>query len=208
MKKLVVIAIAFCFSACSLFTGDRASEPGKSSNSNTASPSASLNAPSNNAPADPVGEKAVTKQDCEAIDTGDNALLKEQTFRFDFEPFKNSCFVTSYNPEFDDPPMESEIAIYKGEKKIFDFPSQFNGIETGCWIEAVSFQDLNNDTLTDIIVLGKCSAKSAPYNENVFYVNTGKAFITDETANYKLADFKKASDITNFVKKNQSTFFK
>jgi hypothetical protein len=67
---------------------------------------------------------------------------------------------------------------------------------------------LNGDGLTDIIVVGKCSAKTAPYNENVLYVNTGKAFVTDETSNYELADFKKAGEIADFVKRNQKLFFK
>jgi hypothetical protein len=157
---------------------------------------------------DKADEIAVTKKDCEATDTGDNALLKSQTFPVTFEPFKNTCFVTSYNPEFDDPPLESEIAIYRGNKRVFDFPGQFNGVKTGCWVEAVAFQDLNSDALTDIIVVGKCSAKTAPYNENVLYINTGKAFVTNEAANYELSDFKKAGEITDFVKRNQKLFFK
>jgi hypothetical protein len=155
-----------------------------------------------------ANEIAVTKKDCEATDTSDNALLKSQTFPVTFEPFKNTCFVTSYNPEFDDPPLESEIAIYRGNKRVFDFPSQFNGVKTGCWVEAVAFQDLNGDKLTDIIVVGKCSAKTAPYNENVLYVNTGKAFVTNENANYELADLKKAGEIADFVKRNLQLFFK
>jgi hypothetical protein len=100
------------------------------------------------------------------------------------------------------------MAIYKGSKKIFDFPGQFNGVTTGCWVEAVAFQDLNTDGLTDIIVVGKCSAKTAPYNENMVYVNTGRAFTTNETANYEVAEMKKAGDIADFVKRNQKLFFK
>lgn len=157
---------------------------------------------------DVADEIAVTKKDCETTDTGDNALLKSQTFPVTFEPFKNTCFVTSYNPEYDDPPMESEIAIYRGNKRVFEFPGQFNGVNTGCWVEAVSFQDLNADALTDIIVVGKCSAKSAPYNENVVYRNTGKAFVTNESENYELAELKKAGEIADFVKRNQQLFFK
>ena len=212
MKRLVfLLSLALgVLGACS--SSDRGSNatvnrPGESpaaslaSNSNTAGASSS-------AAKEVPDEITVSKRDCESTDTGDNALLKSQTFPVTFEPFKNSCFVTSYNPEYDDPPMESEIAIYRGNKRVFDFPGQFNGINTGCWVEAVSFQDLNGDGLTDIIVVGKCSAKTAPYNENVFYVNTGKAFVTDETANYKLADFKKAGEIADFVKRNQKLFFK
>ncbi len=150
----------------------------------------------------------VTKIDCTSVDAGDNEILAKQTFPIDFAPFSNSCFVTAYNPEFDDPPMESEFAIYKDNKKVFDFPSRFNGVEFGCWVKGVAFEDLNSDNLKDIIVAGKCSAKTAPYNENMVYVNTGKAFTTDETANYKLADFDKIKDISSFVKNNPNIFFK
>lgn len=150
----------------------------------------------------------VTKTDCLSVDAGDNEILAKQTFPIDFAPFPNSCFVTAYNPEFDDPPMESEFAIYKDNKKVFDFPSRFNGVEFGCWVAGVAFEDLNGDNLKDIIVAGKCSAKSAPYNENMIYVNTGKTCTTDETANYKLADFDKIKDIISFAKNNRNIFFK
>lgn len=155
-----------------------------------------------------VSKGSVTATECQNVDTGDNVVLKSQTFPFDHAPFAGSCFVTAHNPEYDEPPMESEFAIYKDGKKIFDFPSQFNGTTFGCWVDAVGFQDLNSDSLTDVIVVGKCSAKTAPYNENMVYVNTGKAFVTREDANYKLADFRKVKDIADFVQKNQQLFFK
>lgn len=211
MRAIVILLLGVCLAgACS--SPDRtnsspANRPGDS-------PAAANNSGASNGSAPASGsssaadEIAVTKKDCEATDTGDNALLKSQTFPVTFEPFKNTCFVTSYNPEYDDPPLESEIAIYRGNKRVFDFPGQFNGVNTGCWVEAVAFQDLNGDRLTDIIVVGKCSAKTTPYHENVLYVNTGKAFVTNETANYELAELKKAGEIADFVKKKQQLFFK
>ena len=212
MKKSVFVVIGLCaFSACSFFrpNPEQPANQRPAGNMSSAPPAANAQpAPVNSIGKDDAIEVPVTKKDCESTDTGDNALLKSQTFPVNFEPFRNTCFVTSYNPEYDDPPMESEIAIYKDGRKVFDFPGQFNGVLTGCWIDAVSFQDLNADGLTDIIAVGKCSAKTAPYNENVLYVNTGKAFITDENANYKLADFKRASEIADFVKRNQQLFFK
>ena len=153
-------------------------------------------------------EIKVTKTDCAGVDVGDSAVMAKQTFPIDFAPFTNSCFVTSYNPEYDDPPLESEYAIYKDGVKVFDFPGQFNGVEFGCWVEGAAFEDLNDDNLKDVIVAGKCSAKSAPYSENMVYVNTGRDFTTDETANSKLADFKRIKDITDFVRKNRQIFFK
>ncbi len=149
-----------------------------------------------------------TRSDCLNIETGDDVVLRSQTFPIDFKPFEGSCFVTTYNPEYDDPPLESKFAIYTDGKSVFDFPGQFNGVEFGCWVEAVAFQDLNADDLTDIIVVGKCSAKSASYNENMVYRNTGKSFTTSEEANSKLNDLKRTKDIAEFVQKNQQSFFK
>ena len=153
-----------------------------------------------------AGKSATLK--CLETKTGNFKVNRKQTFAFDFEPFKQSCFVTSFDPEYgDDPPLESSFAIYKNEKKAFDFPSQFNGVTSGCWVEAVAFQDLNEDRLTDIIVVGKCSAKNAPYNENMVYVNTGKTFTTREDANFQLADKTTIKSITDFVKENRAMFF-
>jgi hypothetical protein len=176
--------------------GNKTIEPKKTETANSARPK------------DVFDEIKVTKIDCASVDVGDNAVHAKHTFAVDFAPFANSCFVTAYNPEYDDPPLESEFAIYKDGKKVFDFPSQFNGVEYGCWVESVAFEDLNGDNLKDVVVVGKCSAKSAPYNENMVYVNTGKDFTTNEDSNYKLADFKRIKDITDFVRKNQQIFFK
>jgi len=153
-------------------------------------------------------EKTVSKADCAKVDTGDKALLEKQTFPIDFAPFEKSCFVTSYNPEYDNPPMEAEFAVYTNGKKVFDFPNRFNGVTFGCWVDAVAFEDLNGDNLKDVVVVGKCSAKSSDYNENMVYVNTGKAFTTNEDANYKLSDFTKIREINDFVRENKEMFFK
>jgi hypothetical protein len=153
-------------------------------------------------------EKTVSKSDCVKVDTGDKQLLEKQTFPVDFAPFEKSCFVTSHNPEYDNPPLEAEFAIYKNGKKVFDFPSQFNGVTFGCWVEAVGFEDLNGDNLKDITVAGKCSAKSSDYSENMVYVNNGKSFTTSEDANYKISDFTKIKDINDFVRENKEIFFK
>lgn len=147
------------------------------------------------------------KSECLNVEAGDKAVQEKQTFPIDFEPFRTSCFVTSYNPENDDPPLESEFAIFKDGKEVFKFPDQFNGVTFGCWVTGVAFQDLNADGLTDIIVAAMCSAKTAPYSENMVYVNTGKGFTTDIEANYKLENFKKISEIEKFLKDNPGLFF-
>jgi hypothetical protein len=210
----VLIFAAACFASCS--SGRKVEKPPKIQSIETAKAAAEIkttetvetNKSVSVNKKDVFDEIKVTKSDCAGVNVGDNAVMAKQTFPVDFAPFTNSCFVTSYNPEYDDPPLESEFGIYKDGAKVFDFPSQFNGVEYGCWVEGVAFEDLNGDNLKDIIVAGMCSAKSAPYSENMVYVNTGKAFTTGEDANSKLADFKRIKDITDFVRKNQQIFFK
>jgi hypothetical protein len=152
-------------------------------------------------------EMAPARQACMKTDTGDNIISRSQTFPIDFEPFKGACFVTSYNPEYD-PPMESNIAVYRNGKKVFDFPEQFNGATFGCHVEAVAFQDVDHDQRKDIIVVGKCSAKSESYYENMIYINNGKNFDTIPDLNNKLGDFKTAREITDFVEENNQILIK
>ena len=210
MSKLIfasVLCILF-FTSCSL---NRDNTAPANNQSNATPPAASATPKTEASAADSGGkkeEKTVSKADCVNVNTGDKQLLENQTFPIDFAPFERSCFVTSYNPEYDEPPLEAEFAIYKDGKKVFDFPSQFNGVTFGCWVEAVAFEDLNGDNLKDIVVVGKCSAKTDDYNENMVYVNTGKAFTTNEDANYKISDFTKIKDIADYVKKNKQVFFK
>lgn len=144
---------------------------------------------------------------CQTTEVGKLAIDRKQTFALDLDPFKGSCFVTTHDPEYNDPPLDSHFAIYKNGKRVFDFPSQFNGVSYGCWIEAVSFVDLNADALKDVIIVAKCSAKTAPYNENMVYTNTGKGFETRVDANYQLVDLKTTTAIADFVKENRLMFF-
>lgn len=216
----IYIALCLCalfFASCTVKFNEEAKTENKAaekpSNTNTANSVSEVPKDTskgvNVKDSDDVSEAIpVTKSECLSVDTGDNEIVKNQTFPIDFAPFTKSCFVTSHNPEYDDPPMEAEFSIYKNGERVFDFPSQFNGVTFGCWVDGVAFEDLNDDNLKDVIVVGKCSAKTAPYNENTVYVNTGRAFTTNEDANYKLSDFKKIKEITDFVRKNQSTFFK
>ena len=219
MKKgiFVLICAAALLNACSFST--KTEEPAANRAADATQPSAAAQTSATlktdvaNVAAPPVkkdrfSEIKTTKADCLQVETGDNAIQAAQTFPVDFAPFANGCFITSYNPEYDDPPMETEFAIYQDGKKVFDFPNRFNGVEFGCWVEGVAFEDLNADDLKDVVVAGKCSAKSQSYNENMVYVNTGNAFTTDENANLKLGDFKKVKEITDFAKANQQIFFK
>jgi len=148
----------------------------------------------------------LSKAACLSVDTGAKVPLKSQTFPIDFEPFQNSCFVTVHDPEKADPPIGSEIAIYKNGQKIYKFDTRYHEDAATCWVEAVSFQDLNADKLTDIIVVGQCGAKSGPIQGNEVFINTGKAFHTSVKANDKLEELDKIEDIAQFVKKNQTEF--
>jgi hypothetical protein len=143
---------------------------------------------------------------CYNLKRDDLMLDKKQTFAIDFKPFEKSCFVTFHDPEFDNPPLGSQFFIYKAGKEIFNFPDQFGGGNTTCWIDAVAFEDLNDDQLKDIIIAGKCGAKSSDYNENMVYINTGKGFETNMESNAETMDFSKTSQIRDFVKKNPKMF--
>jgi hypothetical protein len=156
-------------------------------------------------PEDSAGRTATAA--CQEVKTGDNVIYKKQTFAIDFEPFKGSCFVTAHNPEYDNPPLESQFAIYKNNKRTFEFPSQFNGSTFGCWVDAVAFQDLNGDKMTDIIVIGKCMAKVESYNENMVYINDGKGFTTREDANNQLGEMTSIKAVIAFVEENRTMFF-
>lgn len=157
-----------------------------------------------------AGKRANLKQKamnlCLEVDTGDKFLLKPQTFPIDFKPFENSCFVTAYDPEYEDPPLGSEISIYKDGKKVYEFDSRYNPDAATCWVEAVSFEDLTDDGLIDVIVAGKCGAKSGPIQGNEVFINTGKAFYSNIDANDKLEGFSKVKDIANFVRENKQLF--
>ncbi len=188
---------------------ENSSAPHTPATESAAVPTASAKPPEDaggRAAVNPLGTEAERRL-CQEIDTGDSPILASQTFAINFEPFAGSCFVTTHNPEFDDPPLDSEFAIYRNDTKVFDFPSQFNGTTTGCWVVAVAFQDLNADSLIDVIVVGKCSAKTAPYYENMVYTNTGKAFTTREDANTSISNLTNLGAIADHVKANREIFF-
>jgi hypothetical protein len=139
---------------------------------------------------------------CYTVDTGKKVVLRAQTFAIDFEPFRNSCFVTSHDAEYKDPALNSEFAIFKNGQRVFSFPDQFNGVTLGCWVEAVAFQDVNRDRRTDVVVVGKCSGKSDSYYENSVYLNDGKTFVTNPEANSRLSDLTTIKAIVDFLQKN------
>ncbi len=154
-----------------------------------------------------LGSKAA-RDHCYEIDTGDFPIWKPQTFAIEFEPFQDSCFVTTHNPEYDDPPMESQIAIYRKDKKALDLPGMFNGVTHGCWVDGVGFLDLNKDGRTDVVVVGKCQAKMGDYNENMVYANDGKTLTTNETANTWISEMRTVKAVAAHARENPEMFFK
>jgi hypothetical protein len=212
MKKLSIILFltAMCFSACVFSSNSgkpNSAETKPADNQNSPAEKSGSGADSIQADKKAETQKSKENTDCQNVRVAGRKVDEKQTFAFDYEPFKGACFVTLHDPDFDDPPLNSEFFIYRDGKQVYKFPNQFNGVTVGCWAEAVAFQDLNEDGLTDVIIAGMCSAKSAPYSENMVYVNKGKEFATSEDANYTLEKFKKIKDITDFVKRNKEQFF-
>lgn len=206
----IIILSALCLSGCVFSANKETKNVAETKPANSQTPSGEKTdsgAGSNQPEKSPETLKSAEKTDCLNVKVTGKKVDVKQTFVFDHEPFRAACFVTAHDPEFDDPPLSSQFFIYKGGKEVYKFPNQFNGVTTGCWAEGVAFQDLNDDGLTDIIIAGMCSAKSAPYSENMVYVNKGNSFTTNEEANYTLEKFKKIKDIADFVKQNKEQFF-
>ena len=151
---------------------------------------------------------AERNKECHSSDTGDRFVLENQTFPIDFKPFENACFVTSHDPEFDDPPLGSVFSIYKDGKNVYEFDSRFNPDAASCWVEGVAFEDLTDDGLIDIIVVGKCGLKPGETQGNEVFINNGKGFYTVVESNDRLDDVNKIKDIADFVRKNNQLFAK
>jgi hypothetical protein len=154
---------------------------------------------------DDAKKETAAQTDCTNLKRDGMKLDKKQTFPVDFAPFKDSCFATFHEPEFDDPPLGEKFFIYKDGKEIFEFPEQSEAATYT--VKAVAFEDLNGDNLIDIIVVGNAAAKSGDVYTNQVFTNTSQDFYTDRDANMKLDDFTKISEIKNFVKKNKDIFF-
>ena len=156
------------------------------------------------------GSAAPEKAECLRATMRGKKLITSQTFVFDQEPFRGSCFVTFANPDdmvdTTDVPRGSTFHIYKDGKDVYDFEDAFGG-QSACWVEGVGFEDLNGDGKTEVIVAGSCLGAKAGYPTNAVYINNGEDFTTDTAANESLSDFTKVKQIADYVKKNQGKFF-
>lgn len=155
-------------------------------------------------------ETKATTDSCPAVKREGKRQIKSQTFPFDFKPFNDMCFVTFASTEDmldeKDVPRGSTFHFYKNGNSVLDLPDAFDG-QQACWVEGVSFKDLNGDGFTDIIIAGSCLAAKDSYPSNAIFVNNGDDFTTNAEANQKLENLKKLAEIEAFVKRNQKLFF-
>ena len=204
VSLFLVVTFFIFFAACS---SNKTQETSVVTNANNTTPE-TTKTPETTAEINTAKNEAPQNNECSDLKRKGFALDKKQTFAIDFAPFEKSCFATFHDPEFTNPALGAQFFIYKNGKETFNFPEQFNGGNALCWVDAVSFEDVNADQLKDIIVVGKCSAKTADYNENMVYINTGKDFKVNKDANMEMMDYTKISQIQDYVRKHQENFTK
>lgn len=206
MRLVLVTALAVVISGCSFNIGTNTATSNTNSN-NTNKPAET--AKTETAPA-ATSAAVPAKQDCSSFSMPGKVFVAKQSFPFDHMPYQGSCFVTFANKDdmvdAKDVPRGSKFYIYRDGKQLFEFPDAFGGQEA-CWVEAVSFKDLNGDKETDVVVAGSCLGAKAGYPTNAVYVNVGKGFITNEEANANLDEFKTIKQIEDYVTENKSDFF-
>ena len=213
-KFFVLFVISVLAAACSTAGTDTANKPAPLK-ANTAADALSDNSQKAAADANAAHSAAIaagepTLAQCYQSKVAGKMLVREQTFVFDHKPYEKSCFVTFANPDEmvdkTDVPRGSTFHIFTNGEDMFEFPDAFNG-QTACWVEALSFDDLNKDGLTDVIMAGKCLGAKDSYPTNAIFVNVGKGFSTNEEANAELDDLKNIQQIREFVGKNLKRFF-
>ena len=198
-------AAAILASACSVKIGENTSNDKPASGQTAGAPAANAN----QAAASPT-PPAASASACTGFKSPGKVLVAKQTFPFDHEPYPRSCFVTfaSKDDMVDDKdlPRGSTFHIYTDGKEVFEFPDAFGG-QSACWVEAISFDDLNADGKTDVVMAGKCLGAKDAYPTNAVYENVGRGFVTNEEANSELDELKTAEQIKSYVKKNVRRFF-
>ena len=214
LRSFVLFAISVLAGACASTGTDSVSNQPPQTNANVAAAfsnnSQKAAADANAAQASALAAGEPTLAECYQSKVAGKKLVREQTFVFDHKPYEKSCFVTFANPDEmvdeRDVPRGSTFHIFTKGDDMFEFPDAFNG-QTACWVEALSFDDLNKDGLTDVIMAGKCLGAKDSYPTNAIFVNVGKGFSTNEEANAELDDLKNIQQIREFVGKNLKRFF-
>jgi len=81
--------------------------------------------------------------------------IQEQSFKTNFKHFKNVMF-SSYN-DFESGPGKVHFYLFRNNKIVYEFP-EFP-VDSGSWsfenVKAISFKDINNDGLKDVIVIAE-----------------------------------------------------
>lgn len=82
-------------------------------------------------------------------------LIPEQTFKADFRSFKDVMFA-SYN-DYEVGPSKVHFYLLRDDRIIFEFPDLY--IASTSWsfesVKAVSFKDVNQDGLKDVIIIAE-----------------------------------------------------
>lgn len=213
--SFVFLLFAMCLTACQNTATENKSQTTQSTNTptkteTTVSESKSDELPKIRENVPPTTNSTPDKAACLTAKSEGKKLIANQTFVFDYEPFKGSCFVTFANREEmvdeTDVPRGSTFHIYKNGKQVYQFEDAFDGL-TGCWVEGVGFEDLNGDGKVEVIIAGSCLGAKSGYPANAVYLNLNDDFKTFPSSNQLLENFKTIKQISDFVKKNKSKFF-
>lgn len=203
---LVLLAVGSA-SACSSYPGN-GNAGGNAVNAKVGNNINAANSVTNSTTAS--SNSMASTPNCAGFKAQGKVLIAKQTFPFDYEPFKGSCFVTFARKDDmldeKDVPRGSTFHIYSNGKDVFEFPDAFGG-QPACWVEAVAFDDLNGDGQTDVVMAGRCLSAKDSYPTNAIFVNNGRGFTTNDEANAELDEFKTIDQIKTFVKKNIKRFF-
>ena len=212
---LTVAVFAMLGLACTATISTNTPTSTQSTNTATKNENVATNKPTETAKNDAKTETAATKPTadksaCLTAKLNGKRLIANQTFAFDFEPFKGSCFVTFASKEDmldeKDVPRGSTFHIFKDGKNVYDFEDAFDG-QPACWVEGVGFEDLNGDGKTEVIIAGKCLAAKNSYPMNAIYENYQDDFHTYHSQNEALDKFTGIKQISDFAKKNKEQFF-
>lgn len=214
-KFIFLFVFSILAAACSSAGIDTANRPAQSNSNVSAEQAFSNNSQKAEAEANAARSAALaagepTLAQCYASKVAGKVLVREQTFLFDHKPYEKSCFVTFADPnemvDKKDVPRGSTFHIFTNGEDVFEFPDPFGG-QTACWVEALSFDDLNNDGQTDVIMAGRCLGAKDSYPTNAIFANVGKGFSTNEEANAELDELENIQQIRDFVKRNLKRFF-
>jgi len=131
--------------------------------------------------------------------------VKNQAFTRDIPPFGVGCFAI-----FLEETPEGKLLrphFFKENERLASFSPSFlnDNLEPrdtfDCKVEAVSFSDINSDTLQDILIVSTCWAnvdKVKTFSNNKVYFNrgeNGKLFESYQSINDKASQYKTIGDI-------------